>query len=173
MQLGKCVVCSHKLGTAPLFANSWERSRKILGCCSEFCTAKFDPDAHWKPSVGPAIVTGSEERRLLALLQMQLSKGTTPTAVAREFLQAGLRADLVHGVISDFSNQITQQNKVVAAKNVLGVLGFLFAGFGRFHQTSVETTAQDCNKALDLVAEWNLYFGYAVAALPSAVVTTE
>jgi hypothetical protein len=93
--------------------------------------------------------------------------------VAKEFLQAGLRADLVHGVISDFSNQITQQNKVVAAKNVLGVLGFLYAGFGRFHQTSVETTAKDCNKALDLVAEWNLYFGYAVAALPSAVVTAE
>lgn len=84
-----CVVCGGAVGE-PVYANAWEKTRKVSACCSAACAQTFDPDQHWIPSQRPAPVDTMEEARLVRLASERLRKGDKPFVVTRELLLAGV-----------------------------------------------------------------------------------
>ncbi len=94
-----CVVCGGPVGEA-VFANAWEKSRKVSACCSPDCASAFNPDEHWIPSRRPAEPDAVEEARLVRLAGERLRKGDRATIVTRDLLLAGVRPVAVRKAIT-------------------------------------------------------------------------
>ncbi len=84
-----CVVCGGAVGE-PVFANAWEKTRKVSACCSAACAQTFDPDTHWLPSTRPAALEHLEEARLSRVAGERLRKGDRPDVVVRDLLLSGV-----------------------------------------------------------------------------------
>lgn len=117
----QCVVCS-ALVSEPVYANARERSRKQLACCSDACSARFDPDVHWIPSVRFAVIPHDEEARLVRHGGERLRVGDQARMVTRDLLVAGASILAVRKVLITAGLDADQTD---AAVTKLGFLGFV------------------------------------------------
>ncbi|MBA3457344.1 MAG: hypothetical protein H0T42_29960 [Deltaproteobacteria bacterium] len=94
-----CVVCRAAV-TEPVFANAWEKTRKLSACCSAACAQTFDPDQHWIPSTRPAAIDHMEETRLSRVGGERLRKGDRPGVVVRDLLLGGVSPSAVRKLLT-------------------------------------------------------------------------
>jgi hypothetical protein len=94
-----CVVCGGALAE-PVFANAWEKTRKVSACCSAACAQTFDPDQHWIPSSRPAALDHMEEARLSRVAGERLRKGDRPGVVVRDLLLSGVGLSAVRKLVT-------------------------------------------------------------------------
>jgi len=118
-----CVVCGAPALEAQ-FANAWEKTRKIMACCSTACASRFDPDEHWMPSIVP-VADMSEQHRLLRVTVGRINSGDEPSIVVREMLVAGVSPLELRRILIEAS-RATQASEIGAIKrgvlrSVLGV----------------------------------------------------
>jgi hypothetical protein len=83
-----------------VFANAWEKSRKLSACCSAACAQNFDPDQHWIPSSRPAPLDPMEESRLSRVAGERLRKGDRPSVVVRDLLLSGVGLPGIRKLVS-------------------------------------------------------------------------
>ena len=125
-----CVVCGAAI-TEPVFANAWEKTRKVSACCSAACAQTFDPDQHWLPSTRPLSQDPMEEARLARVGAERLRKGDRPSVVARELLIAGVGLPAVRKLLNatDLGSESTDAAKLtpIAQGGWRGRLLHLFA----------------------------------------------
>ena len=108
-----------------MFANPWERARKVYACCSEACARAFDPDVHWIPGNEPALAEADEDRRLLARARARLASGDRPTVVVREMLVAGVSPRGLRFALAEAETAAAARAKAIrrgALANILGML---------------------------------------------------
>lgn len=121
-----CVVCGGAVGE-PVFANAWEKSRKVSACCSTACAQTFDPDVHWIPSTRPAPVDTMEEARLIRIHRERLRKGDQPDVVTRELLLAGVAPTAIRKLLTstELGGESTDVAKLVPIRQP-SLFGSLF-----------------------------------------------
>jgi hypothetical protein len=122
-----CVVCGGQL-VEQHFANAWEKTRKLYVCCSPACAAKFDPDAHWLPTVAPKHVSAEEQASLLRQARTRLRTGHTPRVIVRELLVAGVGLVGVEKVLKEAEFDAAVDASAARKRNIFGAIAFLFAG---------------------------------------------
>jgi len=126
-----CVVCGAPVVEAQ-FANAWERTRKVMECCSTACAERFDPDVHWMPSV-PPVPDASERRVLLQRTVVRINGGDDPSVVVREMLVAGVPPLELSRILGEAARAAEVHDKVVIKRGV--ARAFFGALVGRWQVT--------------------------------------
>lgn len=112
----------------PVYANAWEKARKVLACCSDACVQQFDPDTHWIPSMRPPPLDGMEEARMARLSGERLRAGDQPRMVVRDLLVAGVGPLAVRKALINSALSADATDKTVKTLNILGWLSGLLGG---------------------------------------------
>jgi len=150
------VVCGGPIGEA-VFANAWEKSRKVSACCSASCASAFNPDEHWIPSHRPAELDAVEEARLVRLAGERLRKGDRATVVTRDLLLAGVRPAAVRKALT--TTNLGSESTDVATftpTRQRGWLGALIYGAARMAAPAEDApTVDDALRDLD---RWTKHF---------------
>ncbi|MGZ3425913.1 MAG: hypothetical protein ACXVCV_04645 [Polyangia bacterium] len=128
-----CCVCESEIATdQEHWANAWEKTRRRFACCSSACAEGFHPDAHWIPSSAPASASEPESDRLIGVLRTRLSDGDSPSVVTRELLLAGVKPDLIRGILFYAQSAGAKSRREAGERTALGVVSGIFTGLWSF-----------------------------------------
>jgi hypothetical protein len=154
----RCVVCDGA-AAQPIYANAWEKARKLFACCSQTCADRFDPDQHWIPSIKPTLLDPEEEARLVRLGGERLRAGDGARLVTRDLLVAGVgvpgvRKALIHAALSAEAT-----DKVATRVSVLGWIAAALGGAGTIAERRSQQDPAQLREAVDTdLARWADHF---------------
>jgi hypothetical protein len=152
-----CVVCGGQL-VEQHFANAWEKTRKVYGCCSPACASKFDPDEHWLPAVAPTHAAAEEQGALLQRARSRLRAGHAPRTVVRELLVAGVGLVGVETLLTTAERDAAVDTTAVRKRNIFSA--FMFLLFGRLARELPEPQRPEMLRAATVDVEaWRSRFG--------------
>lgn len=146
----------------PVYANAWEKARKVLSCCSAACVQRFDPDAHWIPAANPPLIDDMEEARMVRLAGERLRAGDAPRMVVRDLLVAGARLPAVRKVLIHSSLDADSEDASVKRLNIIGWISGLIGGGFQVAERGSKQDQRKLREAADTdLADWMARFGGA------------
>jgi hypothetical protein len=155
----QCVVCGGGV-TAPVYANAWEKARKVFACCGDACIQRFDADAHWIPSVRPAELDTMEEARMVRLAAQRVRAGDEPSIVVRDLLVCGVGPLGVRKVLLDAELDADATDKTVRKLNVLGWISGLLGGAVELTERRSKQDQTKLREAASTdLAQWTKHWG--------------
>jgi hypothetical protein len=155
----QCVVCGAAV-TEPVYANAWEKARKLFACCGDACAQRFDADTHWIPSVRPAPLDGVEEARLVRLAGERLRGGDQPRMVIRDLLVSGAGVLGVRKALISAELDADATDKTVKKLNIfVWVSGLLGGALHVAERRSQQEQTKLREAASTDLAQWTKHWG--------------